>query len=71
LRNYPISSRFARSRAPQVARPSFALSLSNFRCELRQIVNAELLLDAGDFVHHAVKTLFAEKLVFLFLEFFA
>ena len=52
----------------EVTAPDFAPNTSGLRCELRQIVNAELLLDAGDFVYHAFKTLFAEKLVFLLLE---
>ena len=55
----------------EVTAPDFASNTSDFRRELRQVVNAELLLDAGDFVHHAFKALFAEKLVFLLLEVFA
>jgi hypothetical protein len=57
--------------AVEVTAPDFALNTSGLRRELRQIVNAELLLDAGDFIHHAFKALFAEKLVFLLLEVFA
>ena len=57
--------------APEVTAQDFAPNTSGFRRELRQVVNAELLLDAGDFVHHAFKALFAEKLVFLLLEVFA
>ena len=57
--------------AVEVNGTRFALNILGLRCELRQVVNTELLLDAGDFVHHAFKTLFAEKLVFLLLEVFA
>jgi hypothetical protein len=57
--------------AVDVTAQDFASTTSGLGRELRQIVNAELLLNAGDFVHHALKALFTEKLMFLFLEVFA
>ena len=57
--------------AAEATAQDFTSNIQVFRRELRQVVNAELLLDPSDFVHHAFKALFAEKLVFLLFKVFA
>src|SRR4051794_2253940 len=44
------------------------LLLRDLRCELVEVVDAELLLDAGDLIDHLLEPLLAEKLVLLPLE---
>src|SRR5205823_10618715 len=44
---------------------------SDFRSELREVVNAELLFDTGHFIDHFLKTVFAEKFVLLLLKIFS
>ncbi len=48
-----------------------AACLLPLRRELCQVVDAEFLFDAGDFVDHFFKTFGAEKLVFFLFKIFA
>jgi len=44
---------------------------SDSRSELREVVNPELLFDAGHFIDHFLKTILAEKVVLLLLKIFS
>src|SRR5206468_7925399 len=52
----------------RIRKESPAHSTLNIRRKLGEIVNAEAFLDSGHLIHHLLKSILAEELVFLLLE---